>query len=174
MKLQIAVSAADDAKLQVLASALYEDQASYLLDDAAPGHTNLLPDLSGERGAPEAEVVVTAIARVLATQVTDGTLSIGLEDSEKYGEGAEVDLLKTIEVLKSLEGARFAFVRGPEIARGERFPAYAEVRTDEGVFRARVDDTDVDSWEVVLPMGATAEQQDEAEMVAAVLARDFG
>jgi hypothetical protein len=173
MKLQIAVSAADEAKLQALASALYADEASYLLDDAAPGHADIMPDLSGEHGTPEAEVVVAAIARVLATQIAeDGTLRIELEDPAMYGEGMECDLPGTVAVLKELTGARFVYVRGAEIARGERFPPYAEVRTAEGVFGARVDGHDGDGWEVVLPLGATEGQREAAEKVAEVVSRD--
>jgi hypothetical protein len=173
MKLQIAVSAADEAKLQALASALYADEASYLLDDAAPGHADIMPDLSGEHGTPEAEVVVAAIARVLATQIAeDSTLRIELEDPATYGEGAECELSRTVQALKHLDGARFVYVRGAEIARGERFPPYAEVRTAEGVFEARVDGDDDDGWEVVLPLGATKVQREAAEKVAEVLARD--
>ena len=173
MKLQIEMAAADHVKLRMIAAALHEDEASYLLSNAAPGLADLLPDLSGEKGVLENEVVIAAIGRVLETQVDqDRTLRIELEDSETYGEGSECDLPRTLDILKALDGVRFVHVVGEEISRGERIPPYATIRTDEGVLTARVDGDDRRGWEVVLPRNASQAQRDAADKVGAILDRD--
>jgi hypothetical protein len=71
-----------------------------------------------------------------------------------------------------MPGARFVFVSGEEYARGERFPPHAEVRTEEGVFHARVDGDDTSGWEPVLTRGARADAVEAARKVGEVLSAD--